>query len=91
MVTDWEPVEADDFYLTEDWAENVEPKTLQDAKELQANGQLFVAYTVPAVHYAIFVQMDAGQVFINSDGDEIMSCESAIINNHHQKRFEYGY
>lgn len=91
MVTDWEEVNADDFYLSEDWAKNINSETLQQAKELQAIGELYFGYTVSAVNYVIYHQMDAGQIFIDSQGNEIMSCESAIIGNKHQDQFEYSY
>lgn len=92
LVTDWEKVDFDDFYLTsEDWAVNCNPDSLQQAKELQENDNLYIGYVVSAVHYAIYIQMDASQVFIDGDGNEIMSCEGAIIDNRHQSRFEYSY
>jgi len=91
MVTDWEEVDADDFYLSEDWAENVGEETLTRAKELQANGSLYIGYVVQAVNYIVYKQMDSGQIFIDEDGNEIMSCEGAIIENKHKDQFEYSY
>lgn len=92
LVTDWEKVNADDFYLTDEgWAENCNPDSLQQAKELAVNSKLYIGYVIPAVHYAIYQQMDAGQVFIDDSGDEVMPCESAIISNNHEARFEYSY
>jgi hypothetical protein len=91
MVTDWEEVEADDFYLSKEWAKNVNPDSLKRAKELQAEGNLFVAYIVPAVHYVIYKQMDAEQVFIDDEGCQIMSCESAVIGNTYETQLEYSY
>ena len=91
MVTNWEKVEADDFYLTDEkWAKNVNPEDLQLAKELQADGKLYLAYTVSAVHYAIYKTMDASQIFIDDDGNEILSCESAIIEDKHKHVEEYS-
>jgi len=92
MVTDWKEVDAEDFYLTnERWAEEVGVDTIQQARELQANGDLFYAYVVPAVHYVIYRQMDASQIFIDENGNEIMFCSSEIIGNKHQDSFEYSY
>ena len=92
MVTDWDKVDIDDFYLTDDeWAKSVDPETLARAKELQAEGHLYFAYVIPAVHYVIYHTMDSAQIFIDEDGDEIMSCESEIIDNTHKQHFEYSY
>ncbi|GAI15739.1 unnamed protein product [marine sediment metagenome] len=91
MVTDWEKVDKDDFYLTEEWEENGGKENVENARRLQQEGNLFEAYIVPAVSYAIYQQMDAGHIFIDEDGNEILSCESAIINNSHKHREEYSY
>lgn len=90
LVTDWEKVEADDFYLTKEWTENAGGR-ITEAKELARNGNLFIAYVVPAVHYAIYRQMDASQIFIDEDGNEIIRCESAVIGNKHEHKEEYDY
>ncbi len=92
MVTNWDKVDADDFYLTdEDWIKNNDADGVQNAKKLQAAGKLFYGYIVPAVHYVIYRQMDAGQIYIDEDGNEIMSCGSEIISNKHESQFEYSY
>ena len=90
MVTDWEKADKDDFYLSEEWAENAGGR-MAEARELAKNGHLFIAYIVPAVHYAIYTQMDATQIFINEHGEEIMSCEGEIIGNNHKHREAYSY
>ena len=90
MVTDWEEVEADDFYLTNE-NKDIKPETLKQAKEIQANDNLYIGYIVAAVNYVVYRQMDARQIFIDEDSDEIMSCEYAIINNNHTDRFQYSY
>jgi hypothetical protein len=78
IVTNWEKVEKNDFYLSKDWAkENADG--VKAARKLQKEGNLFVAYTVPAVNYCVYRQMDAFQIFIDEEGNEIMDCESAII------------
>lgn len=92
MVTDWKEVDAEDFYLNSDeWAEEVGADTIQQAKELQGNNQLFYAYVVAAVNYLIYWQMDAQQIFIDEDGDEIMSCGGEVIGNKHEDHFAYSY
>lgn len=92
MVTDWDKVDADDFYLTDkQWAENLHPDNLRQAKAMQADGKLYIGYVVAAVNYVIYHQMDARQIFINEDGDEIMSCEGEVIGNSHKEHFEYSF
>jgi len=87
LVTDWEKVEKDDFYLTDDWKKENDNT---EARELQKEGKLYVAYIVNAVSYAIYTQMDADQVFIDNDGEVILHCESAVIGNNHEHREEYN-
>lgn len=92
MVTNWEKVDADDFYLTDEgWAENLHPDNLKQAKAMQVDGQLYIGYIVPAVHYAIYKQMDARQIFINKDGEQQLSCEGVVIGNEHSHAEEYDY
>lgn len=91
MVTDWEEVNKDDFYLIKEWYEKGGKENVISAKKLQKEGKLYVAYIVPAVHYAIYTQMDAQQVFIDDEGKFALDCESATISNNHSKRWEYSY
>ena len=89
LVSNWEQVDKDDFYLTDEWKKRVDEedtKTIIQARDLQRNGKLFIAYIVDAKNYAIYRHMDADQVFINSDSDIILHCESAIIDNKHDHR-----
>jgi hypothetical protein len=88
IVTDWELVERDDFYLSKEWAKNTSKEEMKEARRLQKEGKLYIAYEVGAVHYAIFTQMDASQVFIDNDCNIVMSCESAVISNDHKERWE---
>ena len=90
LVTNWERVEADDFYLSDDWKSESKER-IKAAQKLQAEKNLYVAYIVPAVSYAIYTQMDAQQVFINNDMDVVLDCESVVIENKHDKRIEYNY
>lgn len=91
LVTNWEPVEKDDFYLSKAWGENGGKENVRRARKLQKEGNLFEAYIVPALSYVQYVQMDASQVFIDREGNEILSCESAIIGNKHETKWEYKY
>jgi hypothetical protein len=92
LVTDWEKVENDDFYLNDKkWSKNEGVDDLvEKAVELQKEGKLYVAYIVNAVNYAIYTQMDADQVFIDNDGYVVLNCESAVIENNHKHREEYN-
>lgn len=91
LVTNWEKVEGDDFYLSDGWAGNVDSETLKLAKELQMGGGLYVGYVISAKSYAIYRQMDAHEIYIDEDGNEIISCESTIIENNFQHVKEYSY
>jgi hypothetical protein len=87
IVTDWEQVEKNDFYLSADWLKNTDKETMKEARKLQKAGKLYIAYEVPAKSYCIYQQMDAQQIFINSDGDRVLDCEGAIIGNNHKERW----
>ena len=89
LVTDWEKVDADDFYLSDKWADSIGDVEIVDmARRLQKESKLYIAYRVPAKNYAIYRQMDAFQVFIDGDCNIVLDCESAIIGNHHAHRVE---
>ena len=91
IVTDWEKVDEDDFYLTKEWEENGGKDEVKQAKRLQKEGNLYVAFVVDAKKYATYRQMDADQVFITNDSDIILTCESSIINNGMKHAEEYDY
>ena len=93
LVTDWEKVDTDDFYLTEKWRKSVgdTKEKFAELKEMAKNGHLYTGYVVEAKNYCIYAQMDAHKVFIDTDMDKMLSCESAIIGNNHKKRIEYSY
>ena len=91
LVTDWEKVEKDDFYLTSDLEENENKKRIKNAKELQKEERLYIAYIVKATSYAIYKQMDADKVFIDGDDNVILHCETATIDNDHGHRIEFNY
>lgn len=93
LVTDWEQVDEDDFYLTNEWDlfKDMEEVDKEELKNRVKNGNIYLAYTVGATSYAIYRQMDAFQVFIDRDLNIVLECESAIIGNNHEKRIEHDY
>lgn len=84
LVSDWEKVEKDDFYFSREW--EVKEDNVKQARKLQKENNLFIAYLVDAVSYAIYSQMDAQQVLIDRDANIVLHCESAVIGNSHQHR-----
>ena len=84
IVTDFEKVELDDFYLSNEWGDEKQRIKL---KEMVREGSLFVGYEVEAINYLIFSQMDACQVFISGDGEILLRCEVVAIGNEHNKVF----
>jgi len=92
IVTDWEEVDKDDFYLSDKWLDEIGSKARQrELKKMAKNGELFIAYEVYAVNYATYSRMDAHQLFINEDSDVMLQCETAIISNSHKDRWETSY
>jgi len=92
LVTDWDKVDKDDFYLSDEWLDEIGSKKRQrELRRMAKNNELFEAFEVPAMSYAIYRQMDAHQVLINEEGDVLLSCESAIIDNDHKARWEVNY
>jgi len=92
LVTDWEEADEDDFYLSNEWLDEIGSKAHQrQLKKMAKDGDLFIGYEVPAVSYAIYSQMDARQVFIGEDGDVLLNCENAIIGDNHKDRWEISY
>ena len=89
VVTDWEEVEKDDFYLTKDWGKDVGQDNIKRAKKLQKEGGLFIGYIVSARDYCIYGQMDSDQIFIDIKGNEVLRCETQIINNDFADKFSY--
>lgn len=91
LVSDWEKVDKDDFYLTDNWKENEDIDNIKRARKLQKENNLYIGYIVDAKQYAIYSQMDAEQVLINSDGDVIIHCESEVIDDKHKFVIDYEY
>ncbi len=91
MVTDWDLVEKDNFYLTKDWEENGGKENVEEARKLQKENKLFYGYVVEAKNYALYYQLDANEIFVDQDGNEILSGESQVIGNDHKHREEYEF
>ena len=90
LVSSWEQVELDSFYLTKEW-DNEDEDTKKEARQLAKEGKLYYGYIVRAKDYAIYCQMDADEVFIDGDGNVIISAESQVIDNEHTHKEEYNY
>lgn len=91
IVTDWETLDVDDFYLTDEWLIDKLDKTKEEAKKLREmakNGEIYEAYEVPAKSYALFIQMDATKIFIDRDGNYLFPGEIAVIGNKHSAKWE---
>ena len=89
IVTDYNPVDIDDFYLTDkEWIKNNDITNIEELRELAKAGRLYEAYEVEAECYAIYGQMDAEQVFIDYEDNILMICESAVIGNKYQHCFK---
>ena len=86
LVTNWEEVEKDDFYLMNDWLKRIDKDGRRELKRLQKMGQLYKAYIVPAENFALYREMDALQVFIDKNFDIVLICEGAIIDTHFKSK-----
>ena len=89
IVTNWEEVEKDDFYLTKDWEKEVGKDNIKRAKELQKEGKLYIAYVVNAKDYCIYGKMDSDQIFIDGEQNEILRCETQVIGTKFEDKFAY--
>ena len=86
IVTDWEPVEKDSFYLTnEKWVQNNGAEAQEACLAALGDNNLFVGYLVGAKTYLGYSQMDAQEVYINSDFEILMYCEGEVIGNKHKQ------
>ena len=89
VVTDYETVPEDDFYLAdENWIKNNGVDNIKELRELAKDKQLFIAYVIDAKNYAIYRQMDAQEIRIDGDNNQVMTCESTIIENKHRDVWE---
>lgn len=92
LVTNYDEVDKDDFYLSDDWLSRIGSKAEQRRlKRMAKEGNLYDAWVVSALSYAIYGQMDAHHIFIDEGGDEVLSCESDIIGDEHREKWEYHY
>jgi len=84
IVSDFEKVPEDDFYLIDkNWAKN-NPEEQQQCQKLAKEGNLYYGYEVSAQNYVIYKQMDSMMVLIDNDNNIIMFCESCVISNQHK-------
>lgn len=86
VVTNHEKVEADNFYLTDEWKDEDKDR-IEHARELQKEGKLYYAYLVKSVDYALYQQMDSDEVFIDNNDDIVLYCESQIIDNDYTSKW----
>lgn len=89
VVTDWEEVEVDDFYLSDEWISEIGSKEKQkELKEMAENNEIFEAFLVDCCNYAVFQQMDSQKVFIDSSRNILLHCESTVIDNDHEEKWK---
>jgi hypothetical protein len=86
LVSNWEKVDKDDFYLSDNWNKEIDNT---EANKLQKHDNLYIAYIVDAVNFAIYTTMDSDQVFIDGDGNIVLRCETAVINNKMDYKIKY--
>lgn len=93
LVTNWEKVDKDEFYLNNEWGKSNYDRLdeVKQARKLQKEGHLFYGYICKAKDYALYYQLDANMVLINGDCDVIVEGESHVIGNDHTHREEYTY
>jgi len=92
MVTDYEKVSPDDFYLTDEWLDDsnsVWDMSSQQIRDMAKSGELFEAFIVSALAYCTYQQMDSQMVYIDADNNVIVHCESEIIGNRHESCEKY--
>lgn len=88
MVTNWDKVDPDDFYLSDKWEGNISGD-IKKLRKMAKSGELFYGYVVSAKDYCIYRQMDAHQILIDDSGAELVSCESDVIGNKHEEVQSY--
>lgn len=82
IVTNWDKVGKDDFYLSDKWGEHEGVSDLvEEARKLQAKDGLYEAFIVGGVSYLVYRQMDADRVFVNDNCEVLLRCESSVINS----------
>ena len=89
IVTDYDKVSSDDFYLTDaKWIKDNGIEDIEELRKMAKDGELYYGYEVDAENYAIYSQMDSGQVFIDGDDGVRMICEGEVIGNKHKHAFK---
>lgn len=90
-VTDWEKVESGDFYLTDGWADIIgsDKDKFDKLRQQSKDGELYFAYIVRATDFCIYYQMDADQIIVDCDQNELVQCETAVIDTEKQEVWEY--
>ena len=94
IVTNWERVSEDEFYLSDEWlgkSLDLEQGEAQKIREQAKNNELSYAYIVPALSYALYWQMDAQQVFVDPDFNVVVTGESSVIDTNWSYKQEYDY
>jgi len=91
IVTDYEKVSSDNFYLTDEWLSHSSccDMTPQQIRCMAEAGELFEAFVVSALAYGIYQQMDSQMMYIDADNNVIVRCESEIIGNRHESCEKY--
>ena len=89
IVTNWEVVPKDDFYLSDKWIDAGGQEAICAARKLAVLEKLFKAYIVPATWMCVYSQMDSSQVYVDRDCCVVLHCESAVIDNKFQHCEKY--
>jgi len=93
LVTDYEKVNPNAFYLTDWWLEKGTncccEMTPQQIRDMAKRGELFEAFIVSAASYDLYPRTDSQMVYIDRDSNVIVHCEPSIIENGHKHREEY--
>ena len=73
IITNWDNVDKNDFYLSERWVDN--QKQRKKLRKMAKNNELYQGYLVYAVHYCIYHSADCLQVFIDEQWNVLLECE----------------
>lgn len=92
VVSNFEEITEDNFYLSDEWAENISAScdiNIIELRKMAHKGELFEAYIVDAKNYALYHQMDAEEVIIDADGNVLVFCENVVIGNWHKSVWDF--
>ena len=87
IITDWDCVDKEDFYLSEKWISKQRHR--KRLRRMAKNGRLYHAYLVYAVHYCIYHASDCLQVFIDDDWNVLLECEVVPVHFPYDNVREY--